>query len=841
MLQLLLRASCALSLSILMLAQPQTGTAQQVNADWYKRVAPEKCVSYIAWNNDPEKPIEGNATQALMAEPEVKAFVEDLKLRAGLMAPAMMSEEGMPKEKVELLHSLSPKLVASIFERSGCLFVEEVTMTRNMEALPVIKAAMLIDLGDDADKFISQMVEMISEKDQPTPKVELAGTQAYKVELQESAGTLYFGNAGQIMVVAIGEQTYSNAVERMKGASQPAWLTKLDQQSQSLKHVHSMAFLDMKSVLRSVRKAAGPNTNVVSELLGVSNVDQIQMVSGLDAEGSVTHVLFDAVDVEGVLGLLTKYPVKDSHFEDVPKDSLGALALTLDNDGLLDLIRTAETIMGGQGSDFGRFKQEMLENTGVDLEDDVIRSLGNSWVLFNGASDGWVSGLTLIGDVKDSKKLTTAVESFFKTVGQQVKEIPARYRPGLFKQSYEGETIYSMTFPEVFVETSLCIKQDRIYIGMFPQAIKTAIKALPSDEVLLDDMQVKKLSESKFLEGTTKLSGMIYLDANLQTQMTYPYLQFMKSGASTMFAGDLNPDMAALLNGMELPPARTVIPKIKPTMILVRTSDQGIEIEARQTIPSNSAAIGMPIMVGMLLPAVGSVRQAAMDTTSLNNLRQISLASLNHESAFMRMPSDGPIDGNEDNFSWRVRILPFIEQNNLYDQIKFDEPWDSDHNKSVLAKTPDVFKSPGRDLPEGMTVYRGFGGEKGLGVLGGKDGKGARIGSISDGTSNTILVAEVPDEMATHWAKPGLLDVSEDVVKEMLKAKDLLVTFVDGSTHRIPATIEPKELLKLLGKNEGAIPNFDFNQRNDRRRQRQQDRDREADPRFVLPGQKESF
>ena len=419
MLQLISRASCSLALLILMLVQPQTGHAQQVDADWYKRAAPEQCVSYLAWNSGPEKPIEGNATQALMAEPEVRAFVDDLRLRAGLMAPAMMSADGMTQEKIELMHALSPKLVASIIERSGCMFIEEITVVRDMEKPPVIKAAILVDLGSEADEFVSQMVKLINEEGRTTPKVDLAGTQAYQVELAESAGTLYFGNTGQILVVAIGEQTYSNAIKRMKGTSQPAWLTKLDKQAQKLNHVHSLAFLDMKSVLGSVRKVFGANSSVVTELLGVSNVEEVQMVAGLDNEGSVTHVLFDAQEVEGVLGLLTKHPVKDALFEEVPADSLGAVAMTLDNDGLLDLIKSVETMMGGRGSDFGRFKQEIRDNTGIDLEEDLIRNLGDSWMLFNGASDGWGAGMTLVGDVKDSKKLTTAVEGFFKTVGKK--------------------------------------------------------------------------------------------------------------------------------------------------------------------------------------------------------------------------------------------------------------------------------------------------------------------------------------------------------------------------------------------------------------------------------------
>ena len=824
--QLILRASCAIFLLIGVVYQTQASAAQQADADWYKRVAPEKCVSYVAWNNDAEKTIEGNATQELMAEPEVRAFVDDMKRRAGLFAPAMMSEQGMPQEKIELLHTLSPKLVASIFERSGCMFVEAVDLGRNMEAPPAIKAAMLVDLGGDADKFVAEMAKIAGSEDRPLDKVELAGTKAYKFDLVEEAGTMYFGNDGEVFVVAISEQAYVGAVERKKGSKTPAWLADLDTKSQVLEHVHSLAYLDVNSVMRSLRKAFGPNSNVVGELLGVSNVEKIQVVGGLDNEGSATHVLVEASELEGVLGLLAKNPVNDALFENVPSDSLGAMAMTLDVDGLLELIKTVETIMG-PGSDFDEFKREFRDNTGVDLETDLVRNLGDSWMLYNGASDGWLSGMTLVGEVKNTTKLTAAIEKFFQTAGEQVKRMRPRNRPGLFKQAYAGETIYSMTFPDMFVEFSFCVQKDRIFIGMFPQAVMTAIKGLPVDEVLMDDMQVKKLNDSSFLKGDVKLSGMVYVDAKLQAQVFYPYMQFLKTGASTIFRYEVGPNTLALLEGMELPPARTVIRKVKPTTVLVRTNEQGIEIEARQTIPTNGVVASVPVGIGMLLPAVGQVRKAARQTESMNNLRQLALGSLNHESAMMKFPVD------DEKFSWRVRILPYLEEGNLHDRINFDEPWDSEHNKKVLAQTPKVFQAPGSKVAEGMTVYRSF-----KGTLGGNDGRGIGFGQITDGSSNTILVAQVPDEMATHWAKPDSLEVNDDVAKKLLAGKGRLLTaFCDGSTHLLPDTMGTDDLKHLLDPSDGNHVELPSRRRNRRMRQRQV----EADPRFILPSKKESF
>ncbi len=83
------------------------------------------------------------------------------------------------------------------------------------------------------------------------------------------------------------------------------------------------------------------------------------------------------------------------------------------------------------------------------------------------------------------------------------------------------------------------------------------------------------------------------------------------------------------------------------------------------------------ILVGMLLPAVQAVREAARRTQCTNNLRQIALATLNYESAFQRLPygitpyyqtspASPAFDGK---WSWSTWILPQMEQINLYDQL----------------------------------------------------------------------------------------------------------------------------------------------------------------------------
>src|SRR5262249_28836977 len=85
--------------------------------------------------------------------------------------------------------------------------------------------------------------------------------------------------------------------------------------------------------------------------------------------------------------------------------------------------------------------------------------------------------------------------------------------------------------------------------------------------------------------------------------------------------------------------------------------------------------------------------QAGAKTKSANNLKQLALGIINYADAHKgNMPP--AMESDKDGkplYSWRVLILPYIEENKLYKEFKLDEPWNSEHNKKLLEKMPKVF------------------------------------------------------------------------------------------------------------------------------------------------------
>src|SRR5262249_6139038 len=154
--------------------------------------------------------------------------------------------------------------------------------------------------------------------------------------------------------------------------------------------------------------------------------------------------------------------------------------------------------------------------------------------------------------------------------------------------------------------------------------------------------------------------------------------------------------------------------------------------------------------LALLSKAAEKVRLAAARMQSANNLKQITLALHNYESAYGRLPAHAIYskDGKA-LLSWRVAILPFIEQDALYKKFKLDEPWDSPHNKKLIPLMPPIYKPVrGKATEKFGTFYQVFFGNGA--IFEGKSG--IRITDIFDGTSNTIMVAEAGKDVI--WSKP---------------------------------------------------------------------------------------
>ena len=227
----------------------------------------------------------------------------------------------------------------------------------------------------------------------------------------------------------------------------------------------------------------------------------------------------------------------------------------------------------------------------------------------------------------------------------------------------------------------------------------------------------------------------------------------------------------------------------------------------QQNAHMQMATIG--ILVALLLPAIQAAREAARRAQSTNNLKLIGLAMHNYHDAYRKFPARAILDEQgKPLLSWRVQILPYIEQQALYKQFKLDEPWDSQHNKKLIPLMPDIYRNPSSAAQPHKTTYLVPVGE---GTMF-EGTKATSLKHIRDGTSKTIMAVETNDDRAVIWTRPD--DWQYDPQQPLSGLGEahpggFLALFADGHVQFLPKDISP-DILKALLSPAGGEPVGDF-------------------------------
>jgi hypothetical protein len=192
-----------------------------------------------------------------------------------------------------------------------------------------------------------------------------------------------------------------------------------------------------------------------------------------------------------------------------------------------------------------------------------------------------------------------------------------------------------------------------------------------------------------------------------------------------------------------------------------------------------------------------------------DKLRQLAIGMHNYHGDFDRLPGHA-IYGKDGKplLSWRVALLPYLNQDQLYRQFHLDEPWDSDHNKKLLAQMPKVFELPDTKAPPGHTYFQvpvtpaDYRGRYRTMFLQAPRSQ-MTLGQITvrDGTSNTIMILEA--DKAVPWTKPEDFTLpADDKTLPKLGADQtsgkFLVAMGDGSTRTLLSSAPPEAYQHLL-------------------------------------------
>jgi len=221
------------------------------------------------------------------------------------------------------------------------------------------------------------------------------------------------------------------------------------------------------------------------------------------------------------------------------------------------------------------------------------------------------------------------------------------------------------------------------------------------------------------------------------------------------------------------------------------------------------------VLIALLLPAVQKVRTAAARQVDQNNMKRLAIGVHNQADAHGNRLS-GPYALDEfgtvqPGLSWRVGLLPYIEQAHVYSRFDLSQPWDSAKNRPASNTMIKAFITPfsGPEAPEVNTPYRVF---YGGGALFEADGTPVDIKRVSDGLSNTILMVHATEQVP--WAAPREFPYSANAPLPKLGHPALPggfnVGMADGSVRFVSDKVSERTLRGAITKADGLVLGADW-------------------------------
>lgn len=227
------------------------------------------------------------------------------------------------------------------------------------------------------------------------------------------------------------------------------------------------------------------------------------------------------------------------------------------------------------------------------------------------------------------------------------------------------------------------------------------------------------------------------------------------------------------------------------------------------------------VLIGAVLaPAIGEARTAAQIAQESNNMKQVGLAMHNYHDTYRSFPYTGT---DKVPLSWRVSILPFMEEQFLADQFDFSQPADAAVNAALASQMPmaygtDLFSHAPNQSPLQIPIAPGAAelppvGRSQVSVqsrMGGSGGEVKSVGmrDIIDGTSNTVMaVLARPESLRGTWIQTEsdyLFDPNNPAAGlYRTSGGEYLVLFVDGSVQRLAEDIDPETLKNMMLRDDG--------------------------------------
>ncbi len=798
---------CVLALASL-LAMTSVVPAQAQSSDKLKlsHVAPDECIFFFTWNGWTESdPKSTNRTEKLFAEQSVKDFGKQLMEEVTKLINTAAAAQG--NEQASVAAQAGPALAKLLLSHPGALYLKSFKPADD----PDIEAALVIDAeqdGPEAVAAIKKLLALIPPHEENEEKIGDA-TFWHRKKHGPSEPEVRIGYRASQLMFVIGNEITNELLDKLRKPDKPAaWVTKVSQDL-AVERPTMLMFFDAQKLLSTLQPIiTDPMAAKVIEALGFTKLKSFTAVSGLDKTGiqSISMITTEGTPT-GLFDLIPDKPISLNDFKKIPANAVNATVTRFDLAYLYDkVLKGIEQVDPNIRAHIEQTVAGVEPQLGFSLKGDLLEGLGDTWSFYTSSAETgvpFVPGIVITASIRKQEGVAKALNVVVMAARAALAGAGPQAPFSIQDFAAGNEKGYRIAFNNVPipVQPTWVLTKDQLVIGLTPQLV-TGHLAGTAKGSLADNEHVKA-----GFQWNSKPLTVSYSDPKPGLQSVYTLVNTF----GPVMLGQLA-QQGINFNLPPLPPIGDIEKHLLPTVTTMGRTSNGWKTESHGVFPSGVGASPVVIAasIALLLPAVQQAREAGRRVQAKNNLKQIGLAMHNYHDTYRAFPPAASVDKKDKKLlSWRVHVLPFIDQAALYQQFHLDEPWDSDHNKQFIKQIPPVYVQPTHaDLAsDGKTVYLVPTG-KGTAFEG---NEGMKIQNFTDGTSNTILAVEAHRNAAVIWTKPDDLEVDfKDPFKNLKSALvgGFHILMCDGSVRFVSDNIDVNTLKALFTRGGGEAVNF---------------------------------
>ncbi len=775
-------------------------------------LAPQECFYfYMQMGRAQQETAARSATERLLADPAVRKSIDSSVTAVRQWILSAAAKGGANQEGRQRLARIL-RAIEDTSQRPLLLFFHidfSFEMFRGQPLSPT--AALVVRFGPERAVEIDALLKEVLESE-GIPLVErnmADGVSANRIALPGNV-LVDIARTDGLLIVALGGSTLDDMLAR-RGGKEPSWLSRLRKELQVERPSAVSSFQVHYPFDFAKKMGAGANL----EALGLGNLQAIESVAGIDGDRFVSRqrLRFEG-PITGLLAQLGTRPVTSDDFTSIPSDALAAVVLRTQPAQLLEHFVnaiTAQPILG-RGDLESEFYSEIEDELGFHLKNDLMPALaGDAQLVLFAASPPAVPDVRVtlgVGDLGKAKRV-------LKLLGENIRERVADDEDGpmqFVSSRHGGAEIVGLVSKNPQPDNSgswnavyACIAHKRVVFSNSKQRLEQFIDRPASSPHLGERPRIRELLGKK-----------PFVVAYVDTPVALRSARAPIGQLLSLWLAQSRSDTAQPADHPQFPVDR-VLAHVQPDLFAAYQHPEALIVEGGQTVPGLSLAAMAGALSKVLLPAVGQARAVSQRARSANSLRNLLLAAHLFDADRQAFPAAYSVDEQgKPLLSWRVQLLPYLEEQELYNQFHLDEPWDSEHNKKLIDQMPDVFASPHMEQADGKTTYLAirlpdavFAAPEGKAALErARKGVGTPLEDITDGTSNTVVLLEVAPKDAVIWTKPDDLKIAPKDVPGSLSTPyrdKILAGFADGSVRMLRLGLDGETWLALFRKSDGKV------------------------------------